>query len=521
MTKLPTNHLKLGQEYIAADEDAIINEMIQEMQAQMDRLYANKKMLRQIHTKMHGCVKAKFIIEPNLDAKYKVGVFKEPKTYASWVRFSNSQTQPKADKKKDIRGIAIKLMGVPGEKILNDKRHETTHDFLLMSSETFFSKNIKEFRGTLKASTSKSKLKLAVYFLNPKHWSILKRLMKTFVKCNNPLSIPYWSTQPYRFGQKNKAVKYFLKPSANNKYINENIKEPDYLKINMAQTLNNHAVKFDFYVQFQTDVISMPIENPTVPWTSEFVKLATLEIVPQQFDTNQQIKFGEDLSFNSWHALPEHRPLGSFNRARKRVYEYMSAYRHNKNDILEAEPKEDPSFFKDTYKHKAHTIPQEIPKKKILKRAAHVLVNCSKPIAFNFISSNNELPNWLKKHATIPAVINTEVIKGPYNQIGAKRKVFFDHKQSTIEELISYNPYANYAYKITEFNNSIKHFSKVAYGQLWFDTIDDKTRITWEYSFTYKNILARMILSIILTFVFKKFMQESLKHAKEYIENGD
>ncbi|AUC80769.1 SRPBCC family protein [Lacinutrix sp. Bg11-31] len=516
-----TNTLQIGYEYISSDEDKIIQEMIDEMQAQMDRVYAQKKMPRQIHTKMHGCVKAKFIIEPDLKEALKIGVFKTVKTYNCWVRFSNSQSKPQKDKKKDIRGIAIKLMDVQGEKLLNNKRHETTHDFLLMSSETFFSKNIKEFRGTLKASTAKNKLKLLLYFLNPKHWSLLKRLMGTFIKCKNPLEIPYWSTQPYRFGALDKAVKYYLKPSADNCYVNENIKEPHYLKINMAQTLYNHPAKFDFFVQFQTDATTMPIEDPTVPWTSQYVKLATLEIPPQQFNTNKQLEFGENLSFNSWHVLPEHRPLGSFNRVRKRVYEFMAEYRHKKNGVPDVEPKADASFFNNVHIHDKNRINVAIPKNKALKKTAQVTINCSKATAFNFITNGEKLPNWLKKHGSIPAVLYTKNNAETYDFVGAKRTVYLDKNQSTLEELLSYNPFANYSYRITEFTNSIKHFSNTAYAQVWFNTIDDKTRITWDYTFTYKNIFSRLILNLILTFVFKKFMQASLNNAKKYIENGD
>lgn len=521
MKEASKNQLKLGEEYIFHDEDAIIKEMVNEMKAQMDRLYADKKMLRQIHAKMHGCVKAKFIVEPNLDKKYKIGVFKTPATYNSWVRFSNSNSKPQADKKKDIRGIAIKLMGVPGEKIINHKKQYSSQDFLLMSSETFFSKNIKEFRATLKASTSKSKIKLLLYFLNPKHWSLFKRLMKTFVKCENPLAIPYWSTQPYRFGALNQAVKYYIKPWQNNRLINENFKEHDYLRVNMAQTLNSYSTKFDFFVQFQGDAYTMPIEDSTIPWSSPFIKLATLEILPQEFDTKKQLRFGEDLHFNSWHSLPEHRPLGNFNRARKRVYETMATYRYEKNDITFKEPEDSATFLDDTKQPNTNLAIENIPKKGVLKRSAQVLVECSKPIAFKFITSKEELPNWLKKHGSLPAALYAELVTDTYNVPGNKREVYFDHHESTLEELLSYNPHSNYSYKITNFTNSIKHFSKLAYAEAWFDSIDGKTRITWDYYFTYKNIFARMILSIILTFIFKKFMQVSLNNAKDCIENGD
>ncbi len=118
MSDQSTTSRQIGHEYVAANEDSLAAQMINEFEAQVDRLYEDKKMLRQIHTKMHGCVKAVFTIEPGLPEELRVGLFKSERTYNAWIRFSSSSTTPQADKKKDIRGMAIKLMGVPGEKIL-------------------------------------------------------------------------------------------------------------------------------------------------------------------------------------------------------------------------------------------------------------------------------------------------------------------------------------------------------------------------------------------------------------------
>ena len=341
----------LGKEYPSPEEPAIIAEMVSDMKGQMDRMYTETKMLRQVHTKMHGCVKASFIIEENLPEELKVGVFSEAKEFHAWVRFSNASTRPKMDKKKDIRGIAIKLMDVPGDKILEDKIHEKTQDFLLMTKETFFCKNLLEFRGTMKAVTAKSKIKLIAYFLNPFHWGLVGRLMKSMKKAKNPLNLDYWSTQPYRFGAEDKAVKYFLKPSKSNKIINEDCTDDNFLKVNMSQTLNTGAVEFDFFVQLQTNADMVPIEDPTVPWTSEFQKVATLKIIKQDFDSAEQMTYGENLSFNAWHSLPIHRPLGSFNRARKVAYESMSKFRHEKNQIPMVEPIDSDDFLEAPFKN--------------------------------------------------------------------------------------------------------------------------------------------------------------------------
>lgn len=519
--KIQSKPLEIGHEYIDANEDFIIQEMVNEMQAQMTRMYSENKMKRQIHTKMHGCVKGRFKIAEDLPEELKVGIFKNPDVFNCYVRFSNSQTEPQPDKKKDIRGIAIKLLNVPGEKILFNKRDPKTQDFLLMSSETFFSKNIGEFRKTLKATTSKSKLKLVFYFLNPKHWGLLKKLLKTFIKCDNLLNIGYWSTQPYSYGNDFKAVKYYLKPSPENHIINENTTDDNYLRTNLSQTLLNNSAKFDFYIQFQTDAENMPIEDPTVAWDSEFIKVASLEIPAQDFNTKAIDDFGENLSFNSWHTLTEHRPLGSFNRARRRVYEAMSEFRHQHNNEEQIEPEDSQDFLDHTFWSKNNTIPYQIPEKTTLVVKSEIMVDCSKKTAFDFIISSDKLHHWLKTYGSIKSVLYVENLSETYDHVGAKRMVHFDGGDTTMEELMSYRPYSNYSYKAYRFTNVMKKLTSLAYGQLWFDSIGDKTRITWVYRFTYKNFLSKLILKLILKFMFKKFMANSLKNAKNYIENGN
>jgi hypothetical protein len=510
---------KIGHEYIAGNEDAISAQMVNEFEAQLDRLYKDKKMLRQIHTKMHGCLKATFTIEPGLPNELRVGLFKYEKSFHAWVRFSSASTQPKPDKKKDVRGIAIKIMGVPGEKILNVEHLQSTQDFLLMSSETYFAKNVQELSGLLAAVTSPHKIKLIGYAINPAHWSLLKRVSQVNIALNNPVETRYWSTQPYQFGSTSAAVKYFLKPSPDNKIVIENVTDNNYLRINLAQTLNNNEANFDFFVQFQTDADTMPIEDTTIPWTSTFIKVATLKIPAQDFDSKEQMVFGENLSFNSWHALPEHRPLGSFNRVRKRVYEAMSKYRHEKNDLPVFEPQDSPDFLSGTRNAKNNTIEISVPTIGVIKETVSVLVDCTKERAYNYVSGSEQLPDWLKKSGPISGVSFVEIIKGPYTQVGAKRKVTFEDGDTVQEELISYNPYANYAYRITAFSDFLRKLTNAAYGQLWFDRIDDKTRITWMYSYTYKNTFSRIILWLFNTLLFKKFMQKGLNNVKVHIEH--
>ena len=511
---------KLGREYVNAEEDRIAAKMVSEFEDQVRRMYKDKKMLRQVHTKMHGCVKATFKVESNLPEELKVGVFAaEGKEFHAWVRFSNGNTKPQKDKKKDIRGVAIKLLGVPGEKLLRDELLEETQDFLLMSSETFFAKSIKELSRLLSAMTSSNILKSNLFIFNPLQWPIIVRASKSKVSCENPLSIPYWSTQPYQFGTIDRAVKYHLRPHADNIIVVENTTDPNYLRYNLAQTLHDNEAKFDFFVQFQTDSDAMPIEDPTVAWSSQNIKLATLTIHPQLFDSNAQLEYGDNLSFNPWHSLPEHRPLGVFNRVRKRVYEVMSRFRHENNKLPVFEPKDSHDFLNDMRKPNNHiTLDQEIPSKGIIYTTAEVIVNCDKKKAYEFVSSVNKLSSWLLKTGPIYGVIKVTCLRGNWAKVGDNRLVERGDSATLVEELISVHPYSNYAYQTTEFSDIFKHFTDKTYGHMWFDTVDDKTRLRWVYYFTYKNLLSRVFLSIFSRLFLKKYLQNGLYNAKALLE---
>jgi hypothetical protein len=73
------------------------------------------------------------------------------------------------------------------------------------------------------------------------------------------------------------------------------------------------------------------------------VRVARIRIPPQVFDTPAQNVYAENLSFTPWHALPQHRPIGGINRARKSVYEAAQKLRHESNGT----PRHEPAGFAD------------------------------------------------------------------------------------------------------------------------------------------------------------------------------
>ena len=94
---------------------------------------------------------------------------------------------------------------------------------------------------------------------------------------------------------------------------------------------------FALQVQRQNAEHYMPIEDTSIEWDeaiAPFETVADIRLPPQDFDSPEQNLACDNLSFNPWHALPEHRPIGGINRLRKAVYEAISSYRLERNGAL-------------------------------------------------------------------------------------------------------------------------------------------------------------------------------------------
>ncbi|ERN42755.1 catalase [Rubidibacter lacunae KORDI 51-2] len=324
-------------EHIPENERQDTASLEQMLQAKMTRDYPPPaRMQRDAHPKQHGLVKAEFIVEENIPVNLKIGVFKQPCSYKAWIRFSNQNSDPQPDNVKDIRGMAIKLMGVSGEKLLEEEKNATTHDFILISTPMFVTKSVNQFEKLIAALVS-HKVRIVLFFLlNP---GVLINLLRSNKNYPNPLAARYWSSTPYQYGDR--IVKYSAKP--NDSDFGEIPDSPDenYLRSALSTYLSKKGTSFDFMVQLRNDSKSMPIEDSSKRWSeteSPFIKVATIKIHRQKIDSPEQFAYGNTLSFNPWHALPEHRPLGGINRARKVIYESISKFRHEKNNIKRHEP---------------------------------------------------------------------------------------------------------------------------------------------------------------------------------------
>lgn len=139
-------------------------------------------------------------------------------------------------------------------------------------------------------------------------------------------------------------MEYSFWPKSNRKTRIPNLpfRPPDnYLRNAMVASLTSGDVEFDVRVQMQTDAFLMPIENAGVLWPEKLsprVSVATLRLPRQTFDYPAQLEFARVLSYNPWHSIAEHRPLGNQGRARRRMYAELAQLRQSMNGVTHYEP---------------------------------------------------------------------------------------------------------------------------------------------------------------------------------------
>jgi len=340
--------LALAEEKVDDDEEHSLDEIIDLMADQMRGHFRPGHYERGGNTKTHGILRATVTIRDDLPDHCRKGIFAEPRSYEAYVRFSG----PGPDVPSDIRDVgftsmAVKLMGVPGEKLMDEEK--LTQDLITICTPTFVTPNTRENAKLQYWSLLDMPL---YYFLNPKDPHLRDFFMQSLWNETqyNPLGQRHWSCVPYLLGE-DQAMMYSFVPRTEvySKIAGAPFgKIPfNYLRENMVRTLKEKDVEFDLMIQLQTDPHRMPIENAAVRWPekrSPFISAATVHIPKQTFDTPAQFEFARRLKFNPWHSLPAHRPLGNQSRARFRMYKELSNFRQQMNQTSHLEPTGDEVF---------------------------------------------------------------------------------------------------------------------------------------------------------------------------------
>jgi hypothetical protein len=345
--KRPNEGLRLAEEKALPNEEAYLDSIIDAFQKQMRALWKPGGFERGGNTKTHGIVRGEFIINDNLPEPFRRGIYARPQTFRAWVRFSGPgpYITPDIDD-VGFMSISIKLLGVPGPKLMEEEKQ--TIDLTGVSTATFVTQDTKSNAHLQFASLQNAQIFHFINFEQPHLDDFIMQSLWTKTQ-SSPFEAPYFSCVPYLLGE-GQAMQYSVWPKSKRRTPIPRLplRPPDdYLRDAMVAALSEGDVELDFRIQLQTDSHLMPIENNGILWPEELsprVSVATLRLPKQKFNSRAQLEFAKKLSYNPWHTIAEHRPLGNQSRARRRMYYTLSQLRHRENAVPHYEPTGDETF---------------------------------------------------------------------------------------------------------------------------------------------------------------------------------
>jgi hypothetical protein len=346
--RLPDHGLALAEERLVPGEEAATAQVVESMTRFLEVTYPpGAHVERAGNTKTYGVVRGRLTVAADVPEGLRHGLFAEPGEYPAWVRFAGPGPLAPPDLHDNaVMSIGVKVMGVPGPKLMPDE--QGTQDLLGISAPTFTTPDVVQNAILQRELGNGTPL---MYFLRPSHPHLADLVMQGLYASTaaSPLQATYWSCVPYLLGE-GQAMQYRLVPRPFPHRRVPRRPGPDYLREAMAGTLAEHEVTFDLRVQPQTDARRMPVEHAGVVWSARRSPprtVAALRLPVQTFDSPRQLAFADALSFNPWHAMPEHRPLGNQGRARRVIYAELAAVRQHRNGVPHIEPTGEETFGDD------------------------------------------------------------------------------------------------------------------------------------------------------------------------------
>lgn len=277
---------------------------------------------RLLHEKGHACLRGIFTVEPPADPSLRQGMFAVAGDYPALVRFSNGLLAD--DRHPDIRGMAIKLSGVPGE--VCDSAPAGQQDFLLIDSPRLPARDVGETLDYLQAvdglREATPQALAAPSYLMPgfRPWRLRGHYLATLLSVglghlrNRSLSErTYYGIVPFRLGAGG-AMKFQCRPDAATAVCRPRGRD---LAEKLRNALADGPLSFDFLIQpRQGEAESLELTG--APWTGAFHRVARLHLPQRQEAESGAADNG--IAFSPWNSLRAHEPLGTINALRRTVY---------------------------------------------------------------------------------------------------------------------------------------------------------------------------------------------------------
>lgn len=310
------------------------------MRSKLKKKYGNQTPKRGFHAKTIGLVKAELKVDDSIEDFLKVGLFKEPRTYNSWVRFTNGSSTVSPDgKTAGIFGMAIKvLIGDSGEYVGGCQNDGNTQDIILSNSPIFVpSKTHLQLNGVKVAmgNVLEAIINIVPVLLQQTRAAI--SFLGNRIKSPNVLEEMYYSATPYSFGQ-NRVIKWHARPLKTISSVMPEKPAQDFLREELTKDLSvvdDNPIAYALFVQFCENRKTEPIDDSSVEWKTPFHRVATIMFPAQDINSKERNELDKRMSYSPGHSIEGHGPLGNVNMVRKVVYEELARdrCRPTKQDI--------------------------------------------------------------------------------------------------------------------------------------------------------------------------------------------
>lgn len=312
--------------------------------------------LRAVHAKSHGLLRGELEVLPGLPPELAQGLYARPGRYPLVMRLSTNPGDILDDSVSVPRGMAIKLVGVPGER-LPGSEGDHTQDYVLVDGPAFLKPGARQFASSLKllaATTDRAaggkKALSAVLRGVERALEAVGAESPQVVSLGghpntHPLGETYYSQAPLLHGRY--MAKVAVRPVSPELTALEDrpidVKNrPNALREEVIDVFRRNGGQWYLCVQLCTDLEAMPIEDAKVAWPEElspYRPVARITVPSQEaWSEARSAAIDDGMAFSPWHGLAAHRPIGSVMRVRRHAYESARQFRAEHNGRPVAEP---------------------------------------------------------------------------------------------------------------------------------------------------------------------------------------
>jgi hypothetical protein len=353
------NYLQYGNSIeLTPPDEAQLTELIVASMGRVNRKIfdQHRHAVRDAHAKSHGILKGELEVYPDMPQHLRQGIFATPKRYPVIVRLSTAPGDLQSDRMPALYGMAIKVLGVIGNKLLSgDEGHN--QDFLLVNHPVMPFGNVVSYwafqQRMEKLAESSSDVQPATTEKPSDAAGMVDALEALPASLRAVAAVPYshilgatfHSMAALRFGSY--VAKLSVTPLSSSVRSLTGSPVPDgdsAVRDLVVDFFRKDSAEYELRAQLLTDLRQMPIEDASVLWPEDLSPhqpIAKLTFPAQDpYSPARRVYADDVLSFNPWHCIEEHRPLGSIMRIRIKAYEMSSSFRHQMNVQPRVEPKD-------------------------------------------------------------------------------------------------------------------------------------------------------------------------------------